>query len=108
VSQEVELSFRYFADSCLLLVDRELQFSHDLAQSLQSLCGLAPPAQDHEVVGVGHDARAEASLQPELLPSQRDGRNLWSGPTEPVVPPGGLDRRPPFPSERPQSLAAGS
>jgi hypothetical protein len=27
-------------------------------------------AGSHEIVGVGHDARAEASLQPELLPSQ--------------------------------------
>src|SRR5437016_12743126 len=72
VSQEVELPFRYLADSCLLLVDRELQLSHDPAQSLQGLCGFAPPAQDHKVIGVGHDARAEASLQPEHLPSQHE------------------------------------
>jgi hypothetical protein len=32
----------------------------------------ALPAQDHEVIGVGHDARAEASLQPEHLPSQHE------------------------------------
>src|ERR1700681_2724073 len=72
VSQEVELPFRYLAESCLLIVDRELQLAHNLAQSSQGLCGLAPPAQDHEVVGVGHDARAEASLKPELLPSQHE------------------------------------
>src|ERR1019366_4498623 len=35
VPQEIELAFRDLADSCLLLVDRELQASHDLAQSLQ-------------------------------------------------------------------------
>src|SRR5258708_4987538 len=70
VPQEVKLPFRDLADSCLLLVDRELQSSHDLAQSLQRRFGLAPPAQDHEVVGIGHDATAEALLQPELLPSQ--------------------------------------
>jgi hypothetical protein len=29
----------------------------------------ALPAQDHKVIGVGHDASAEASLQPEHLPS---------------------------------------
>src|SRR5436305_2964267 len=58
--------------SCLLLVDRELQLSHDLAQSLQGLFGFALSAQDHEVVGVGHDASAEASLQPEHLPSQHE------------------------------------
>jgi hypothetical protein len=58
----------YLADACLLLVDRELQLSHDLAQSLQGLVGFALPAQDHEIVGVGHDARAEALLQPEHLP----------------------------------------
>src|SRR6516162_3058272 len=65
-----ELLFRYLAAACLLLVDRELQLSHDLAQSLQGLFGFALPAQDHEVIGVGLDARAEASLQPEHLPSQ--------------------------------------
>ena len=36
VGQKVELSFRYLADSCLLLVDRELQLAHDLAQLLGS------------------------------------------------------------------------
>src|ERR1700676_4245973 len=56
VAQEVKLPFRYLADSCLLLVDRELQLAHDLAQSLQRLFGFAPPTQDHEIVGVGHDA----------------------------------------------------
>ena len=70
VAQEVELSFRHFADSCFLLVDRELQLSHDLAQSLQGFFGFASPAHDHEVVSVGHDARAEALLQSEHLPSQ--------------------------------------
>src|SRR5437870_7620763 len=50
IAQEVELPFRYLADACLLLVDRELQLSHDLAQSLQGLCGFAPPAQDHKVI----------------------------------------------------------
>src|SRR6185437_14326915 len=52
VAQEVEPSFRYLADACLLLVDRELQLSRDLAQSLQGFCGLALSAQDHEVVSV--------------------------------------------------------
>src|SRR5258708_24715207 len=72
VPQEIELPFRDLADSCLLLVDRELQLAHDLAQSLPGLLGLALPAQDHEIVGIGHDATAEASLQPELLPSQHE------------------------------------
>src|SRR6201993_3544450 len=70
VAQKIELSFRDLTDSCLLLVDRQLQLSHDLAQSLQGFVSFAPPAQDHEVVRVGHDARAETSLQPEHLPSQ--------------------------------------
>src|SRR6202040_3658069 len=90
VAQKVELSFRYLTDACLLLVDRKLQLAHDLAQSLQSVFGFAFPAQDHEIVGVGHDTTARASLQPELLPSQhepahvnirqqwRDGRALRS------------------------------
>ena len=38
----------------------------------QDLLGLARPAQDHEIVGVAHDTRAEASLQHEHLPSQHD------------------------------------
>src|SRR5580700_9421576 len=58
VAQKIELSFRDLADSCLLLVDRELQLAHDLAQLLQGFFGFASPAQDHEIVGVGHDARA--------------------------------------------------
>jgi hypothetical protein len=35
---------------------------------LQGFFGFASPAQDHEVVGVGHDPRAQALLQPEHLP----------------------------------------
>src|SRR6266851_798577 len=60
VAQKVELSFR------------DLQLAHNLAQLLQRLFGFASPAQDHEVVGVGHDARAEALLQPKHLPSQHE------------------------------------
>src|ERR1700732_425901 len=52
VAQEVELSFRNLADSCLLLADRELQLAHDLAQLLQCLVGFALLAQDHEIVGI--------------------------------------------------------
>jgi hypothetical protein len=40
-----------------LLVDRELQLAHDLAQSLQGLFGFALPAQDHEVVGIATRSR---------------------------------------------------
>src|SRR5271165_4627903 len=70
VSQEVELSFRHFADPCLLLIHRELQLAHDLPQSLQSRFGFAPSAQDHEVVRVGYEASAEGSFKPGHLPSQ--------------------------------------
>jgi hypothetical protein len=72
ISQELDLPVRDLADPCLFLVDRELQSSHDLAQSLQCRFGLALPAQNHEIVRVGHDATAEASLQPELPPSQHE------------------------------------
>src|SRR5208337_1963451 len=72
VSQKVELSFRHFADARLLLVHRQLQLAHNLPQSLQGFFGLAPSAQDHEVVGVGHEPRAEGSLEPEHLPSQHE------------------------------------
>jgi hypothetical protein len=44
--------------------------ARDRATGPHSGSSSGPPAQDHEVVGVGHDARAEAFLQPEHLPSQ--------------------------------------
>ncbi len=40
------------------------------------LFGFALPAQDHEIVGIAHDARAKASLQPELLPSQHQPTHI--------------------------------
>src|SRR5215468_6749530 len=73
IAQEVELAFRDPTDSCLLLIDRELQCTHDRAQLLQGLFGLTSLAQNHEVVRVGHNAGTEALLQPELLPSQALG-----------------------------------
>ena len=76
VTQKVELSFRYLTDACLLLVDRKLQLAHDLVQLLQRLIGVAFSAQDHEIVGVGHDTTAEASLQPKLLPSQNESAHV--------------------------------
>ena len=57
---------------CLLLVHRQLQLAHDLAQALQGRFGLAPSAQDHEIVGLGHEPRGEGSLEPEHLPSQHE------------------------------------
>src|SRR6267143_1735150 len=77
VAQKVELSFRDLADSCLLLVDRELQLAHDLAQLLQCLIGIAFLAQDHKIVGIGHDTTAEALLQSELLPSQYEPAHVY-------------------------------
>src|SRR5208337_4719358 len=67
VSQEVELALRDFADSCLLLVHREPQLAHDLPQFLQGRFGLAPSAQDHEVVRVGYEASAEGSFTRRLV-----------------------------------------
>src|SRR5450759_122692 len=72
ISQEVELPFRYLADPCLLLVHRQLQLAHDLAQVVQRRFGVAPPAQDHEVVGIDDKASAEAALKAELLPPQHE------------------------------------
>ena len=50
--------------------DRELQLTHDLAQLVQGLFGLPPLAQDHEVIGVGHEPCAKALFKSKLLPSQ--------------------------------------
>src|SRR5450759_3648927 len=69
VSQEIEMTFWYLADSCLLLVDCELQLAHDLAQVLQSLFSHASSAQNHKVVRVGHEF-SHGSIQPKLLPCQ--------------------------------------
>src|SRR5882672_3907089 len=33
---------------------------------------LPPPAQDHEIIGIGDEASAEASLEAELLPPQHE------------------------------------
>jgi hypothetical protein len=51
---------------------------HALVQ--RSLFGFALPAQDHEVVGIGHDARAEALLKPEHLPSQHEPADVKISP----------------------------
>jgi hypothetical protein len=48
------------------------QLAHGPTHMPQGLLGLAGPAQDHEIVGVAHHARAEAALQPEHPPSQHD------------------------------------
>src|SRR3982074_2712049 len=77
LAQEVEPSCRDLADSCLLLVDRELQLAHDLAQLLQRLVGFTLLAQDHEIIGVGHDTTAEALLKSELLPSQHEPAHVY-------------------------------
>src|SRR5215831_9118874 len=68
--QEVELPFRNLADACLFRVDRQLQVAHELAHPMQCFSSLASSAQDHEIVGIGHDPTAEALPQSELLPSQ--------------------------------------
>jgi hypothetical protein len=69
-AQEVELAFRDLADLCLVLVHRQLQLAHDLAQMVQRRFGAAPPAQDHEVIGIDDKASAKARLKTELLPPQ--------------------------------------
>ncbi|MEE9216440.1 MAG: hypothetical protein V3U32_03305 [Anaerolineales bacterium] len=61
VAQEVELPFRDLADSCLLFADCEFQPARELAQSPQGLFGVAPSAQDHEIVGIAH---APEGLEP--------------------------------------------
>src|SRR5712664_759481 len=75
VTQEVELPFRDLADPCLILVHRQLQLAHGLAQVVQRRFGVASSAQDHEVVGIGDEASAETSLKAELLPGT-SGLNL--------------------------------
>ena len=68
VTQEVELPFRDLADPCLILVHRQLQLAHDLAQVVQRRFGVAESAQDHKVVRLGDEASAETLLKAELLP----------------------------------------
>src|SRR6202011_4202952 len=83
-AQEVELAFRDLADLCLFLVHCQLQLTHDFAQAIQRRFGVSPPAQDHEVIGIGDKASAETSLKAELLPPQYkpahvEVRHEWGG-----------------------------
>src|SRR5271166_3876214 len=90
VSQEIELSFRHSADARLFLAHRELQLAHDLPQALQGHFGFAPSAQDHEVVGVGHEPRAEgfAQARTSSIPARTGAckyspaRVRWASPAE--------------------------
>jgi hypothetical protein len=85
VSQKIELSFRHSANARLFLAHRELQLAHDLSQSLQGRSGLAPTAPDHEVVGVGHEPRAEGSLPPRY-PGFSGTTSLSATPQRPACP----------------------
>src|SRR6516164_343221 len=53
---------------CFVLIHRQPQLAHDLAQVVQRRFGVTSSAQDHEIVGIGHKASAETSLKAELLP----------------------------------------
>ena len=48
----------------------------DHPQVVQRRFGVAPPAQDHEIVGIGDEASAEASLKAELLPPQHESAQV--------------------------------
>jgi hypothetical protein len=48
----------------------QLQLAHEHAQMVQRRFGIAPAAQDHEVIGIGDKASAKALLKAELLPPQ--------------------------------------
>ena len=69
VSQEIEGLLRNLADSRFLLIDSELQLTHDLAQFLQSLFSLTCPAQNHQVIRIGHQF-SQGLGQPKLPPCQ--------------------------------------
>jgi hypothetical protein len=57
---------------CLRSTDNDQDISESLAQVVQRRFGVAPPAQDHEVVGIGDQASAETLLKAEFLPPQRE------------------------------------
>src|SRR5258707_14945409 len=78
-AQEVELAFRDLADLCLVLVHCQLQLTHDFAQAMQRRFGVAPPAQDHEVIGIGDKASAKTLLKTELLPPQHKPAHVDDG-----------------------------
>ena len=48
-------------------------------QPAQGRFGLPPLAQDHKVIGVGHEPRAKALFKPELLPSQHKPAHVKIG-----------------------------
>src|SRR5262249_20823120 len=76
-----------------LLVDRQLQLAHEFAQVQQGLFGFALPAQDHEVIGIGHDARAEALLQPSIFHPSTNRRMYRFASSGEIGEPCGMPRR---------------
>ena len=56
------------------LIEPNMQISRirlsDKSSRVQRCFGVAPPAQDYEVVGVSNKATAKTLLKPKLLPSQ--------------------------------------
>jgi hypothetical protein len=49
-----------------------------ISRSWRRACS-ASFAQDHEVIGVGHEPRAKALFKPELLPSQHKPAHVKIG-----------------------------
>ena len=76
VAQKIERLSRRPADPRLLLVDRKPQLARHLMKVLQGLFGLAFPTQNYEIVCVDHKARAQAFLQPKLLPPQHQPAHI--------------------------------
>jgi hypothetical protein len=69
----VRTQVSWIVDAGFAKLAQDAQF-HALVR--RCLFGFALPAQDHEVVGIGYDARAEALLKLEHLPSQHEPAHL--------------------------------
>src|ERR1700730_7924103 len=53
-----------------IVKDGKMMWNETVNANMQRRFGVAPPAQDHEVIGIGDKASAETSLKAELLPPQ--------------------------------------
>ena len=78
VTQKVELTLRHFADARLLLVHRQPQLAHDLAQALQGFFAFAPSAPPEANYRFKHALIQDAAYD-SLLKSRRQALHRRAG-----------------------------
>ena len=75
IPQKIESLFRQAADPRLGLVDRQLQFRHDLSCRYQSLFRSVATA-DNEIVCIGYDLSLKTFFVSEVFPPQHEAAHV--------------------------------